>query len=131
MELSNLKHLQRYMTSFELDFRSFDHQLQSNQLSITLSPSMKLIFETLEIADVDMNPSHSMIVLFINRNYGNTFQHQNGPNHHQNTHKHSSKQYQHRKTIKQCQHRNTGQHHQQINNNQEYQLISFLIYRTY
>ena len=40
MELSNLNHIQRYMTSFEIDFRSFERQPQSDQLSILFTPSM-------------------------------------------------------------------------------------------
>ena len=47
MELSNMKHLQRYMTSFEIEFRRFERKPQSNQLSIIFTPSMEVIFETL------------------------------------------------------------------------------------
>ena len=61
MELSNPKHLQRYMTYFDLDFREFERQPQSNQLLIMLTPSMELISETLETTDIDMHPSHSVI----------------------------------------------------------------------
>ena len=59
--MSKLKHLQRYLTSFELDFRRFEHHPKSNQLSIIFTPSTEITFETLETADIDMNPSHSMI----------------------------------------------------------------------
>ena len=38
MEISNLKHLQCYMTSFELYFRWFERHPQSNQLSIIFIP---------------------------------------------------------------------------------------------
>ena len=107
MELSKLKHLQRYTTSFELEFRRFERQPQSNHPSITFTPKTEEIFETLETADIDMNPSHSMIEPIINRNFGNTSQHQNGPNQHQHTHKNISQQYQHRNTRQQYQHRNT------------------------
>ena len=48
MELSKLKNLQRYMTSFELDFRRFESKPQRNQLYIILTPSMEVILETLE-----------------------------------------------------------------------------------
>ena len=75
MELSKIKNPQHYMNLFELGFRRFELQPQSNQLSIIFNPSMELIFETLETADVDMNPSHSMIESIVNRNFGNTFHH--------------------------------------------------------
>ena len=58
MELSNLKNLERYMTSFELNFRIFELQSQSNQLFIIFTPKIELIFETLETAEIDMNPPH-------------------------------------------------------------------------
>ena len=48
MDLSNMKHLQQYMTSFELEFRSFEHHPQSNQLSIIFTPKMEEIIETIE-----------------------------------------------------------------------------------
>ena len=34
-----------------------------------------------------MTSSHSMIETIVNQNFGNTFQHQNGPNKYQHTHK--------------------------------------------
>ena len=55
------------------------------------------IFETLETVDIDMNPSHSMIGPIVNRNFGNTFQHQIELNQHQHTHKSASQKYQHKK----------------------------------
>ena len=76
-----------------------------------------------------MNTSHSMIEPIFKRNFGNIFQHQNGPNQCQNTHKNTSQQYQHINTIKKYQNRNTGQQYQHINNSQKYQPISFQIYR--
>ena len=44
MELSKPKHLQRYMNSFEIDFKRFERKPQSDQRSIILTPSMELIF---------------------------------------------------------------------------------------
>ena len=41
---------------------------------------MENIFETLEIADVEINPSCSIIKPIVNRDFGNTFNYQNGPN---------------------------------------------------
>ena len=38
MEMSNLKHPQYYMTSFELDFRIFELQPKNDQLSIIFTP---------------------------------------------------------------------------------------------
>ena len=58
MGLSKLKHLQRYMNSVELDFRRFERWTKIDQLYITFTPSMGVIFETIETPDVDMNPSH-------------------------------------------------------------------------
>ena len=49
------------MTYFELDFRRFERQPQSDQLSIIFTPSMEVIFGALKTLDIDMNPSHSMI----------------------------------------------------------------------
>ena len=40
MELSNLKHLQPYMTYFEIDFRRFERLPQRDQLYIIFTPSM-------------------------------------------------------------------------------------------
>ena len=47
MELSKLKHLQRYMNYFDLYFRRFECQPQSKQLSIIFTPPMEVIFETI------------------------------------------------------------------------------------
>ena len=44
MKLTNLKHLQCYVTSFDLDFRRFERKPQSNQLSIIFTPRMEIIF---------------------------------------------------------------------------------------
>ena len=131
MELSNLKHLQIYMTSFELYVRRFERQPQSNQLSIILFPSMELIFETLETADIDMSPYHSMIEPIFNSKFVNTFHHQNVPNNCQHTNKNFSQKYHHSTTIQQYQHRNTGQQHQHRNPSQQYQPISFQIHRVF
>ena len=56
MEILKLKDLQRYMTSFELNFGKFERQPQRDQLSIIFRPSIEIIFETLETADIDMHP---------------------------------------------------------------------------
>ena len=48
MELSKLKHLQRYMTPFEIDYIMFEHWPQSKRLYLTFNPSIEEIFETLE-----------------------------------------------------------------------------------
>ena len=47
MELSTLKHLQGYITSFELYYRNFEHLPQIKQLSITLTPTIEGVLETL------------------------------------------------------------------------------------
>ena len=51
-----MKYLQHYMNSFELDFRRFERQPQSDQLSIIFTTSMGLILETIDKSDIDMNP---------------------------------------------------------------------------
>ena len=38
--------------------------------------------------------SSDIIETIVNRNFGNTFHHQNGPNQRQNVHKHTYQQYQ-------------------------------------
>ena len=125
MELSKLKHLQRYMTSFEIYFIIFESQPQSNKLSIIFAPSIELIFGTLETAEIYMNPSHSMIEPIVNRNFGNIFHHQNGPNQHQHTNKNAIQKYNHSITRQQYQYRNAGQQHQHRHHSQQYQPRSF------
>ena len=83
MELSKLKHIQRYMTSFAIDFRRFEFQPKINQLSSIFNFLMEMIFETLKTADIDTNPPHSIIEPIFNRNFGNKFHHQNETNQHQ------------------------------------------------
>ena len=56
-ELSNMKLLQHYMNSLDLDFRRFERQPQSNQLSIIFTPSTELIFETIGTEDIANNLS--------------------------------------------------------------------------
>ena len=75
MEISKLKNLQRYKTSFEINFRNFERQPQSEQLSIIFNPPMEEIYVILDTADIEMTPSHSMIEPIFNRNSSNTFQH--------------------------------------------------------
>ena len=78
------------MTPFELDYRKFELQPQIQKLFIKLNPAVEEVFETLETLDIDMTPYHSMIEPISNRNFGNTFQHQNGQNQRQHTHKKTS-----------------------------------------
>ena len=66
--MSELKHLQRFMTSFNLDFIIFEHQPQSDQPFTIFKPSIELIFETLETDEIYMHPYHSMTDHIINRN---------------------------------------------------------------
>ena len=61
MELSKLKHVQHYMTTFELDYRNFEHLPQTHQLHTTFQSTIEEAFETLKIADVDISAAHSMI----------------------------------------------------------------------
>ena len=130
MEMSKLKHLHRYMDSFEIYFKRFERQLQSNQLSIIFNTSIELIFETLETADIDMNLSHSIIEPIVNKNFLNTFHHQNGPNQLQHTNKNYIQKYQHITTRQQYQHINTVQQNQHRNPSQKYHSRSFQRHRT-
>ena len=131
MELSKLKHLQCYTNSFGIDFRRFESQPQSNQLSITFTPSIEIIFETLETVDFDKNLSHSIIETIFNRNFRNTFHHHNGSNKRQRNNKHVSKQYHNSNTRKQYHYRNTKKRHQHRNTSQQYQPRSFQMHKTY
>ena len=87
MELSKLKRIQRYMNPFELDYIKYERHPQSQQLSTTFIPTIKELFETLETSDIYMTSSHSIIEPIVNRDFGNMFQHHNGPNQRQQTHK--------------------------------------------
>ena len=49
------------MTSYELYYRKFERQPQSERPSLTFNPQMEEISETLETAYIEMNPYHSMI----------------------------------------------------------------------
>ena len=112
MELSKLKHIQRYMTPFELDYRNFERLSQSQQLSNTFTPKIEEFFETLETEDLYMTSSHSIIEPISNQSFVNTFKDHNGPNQHQHTHKNTSQQHQYSNTSQQYQNRNTSQRYQ-------------------
>ena len=47
MKLSKLKHLQWSMTSYEIEYRRFERHPQSGQPSLTFTPKMEEILETL------------------------------------------------------------------------------------
>ena len=128
-ELSNLKHPQLYMTFYDLEYRRFERQPQSNQLYLTFTPKLEEIFETIETADININSYQSLIEPIIDRNFKNTFQHHNGPNKRQHTHKNTSQQYQHKNTRQQYQYRNIIHMYQHRNTSQQYQSISFQISR--
>ena len=113
------------MTSFGLDFRSFERQPQISQLFIIFTHSMKVIFETTETEYIDMNTYHSMIENIVNRNFGNKSHHKNGPNQRQHTNKNVSQKYHHNNNRQHYQNRNTGQKHQHRNPSQQYQPRSF------
>ena len=109
MGLPKLKHLQLYMTSFEQYFRWFERPQQSNQLYDIFLPSMEYIFYNLKTADIEINTSHSMIELIVNRNFVDTFHHNNVPNQHQRTNQNVGQRYQHSNTRQQYQNINTVQ----------------------
>ena len=97
------------MTSFEIAFGQFERSTQSDQLKHTFDQSIENIFETLETAEIDMNPYQSMIEPIVNINFGNTFHHQNVPNQRQRTNENASQKYHQNTPIQQYQHKNTGQ----------------------
>ena len=98
MELSKLKRIQRYINLFKLDNIRFKRQTQIQKISLTFTPKIEEIFETLETSDIYMTIFHSIIEPIVNRNFLNTFQHQTGTNQRQKTHKNTSQQHQHRNT---------------------------------
>ena len=49
------------MTPFELDYRIFELQPQIQQPSLTFTPEIEEIIETLDTLDIGMTPSHSII----------------------------------------------------------------------
>ena len=75
-----MKHLQRYITPIELDYRKFERLQQSHKISNVFTSTIEENFETLETSDIDITSSHSMIEPIFSHNFSNTFQHQNGPN---------------------------------------------------
>ena len=84
------------MNPFELDYRNFERLPQRNQLSTIFNSKIEEIFEILEIEYIYIyiTKSHYMIEPIVNWNFGNKFQHQNGPNQRQNTQKNTIQQYQ-------------------------------------
>ena len=86
MQMSKLKHLQRYTNPFEIYHRKFERIPQRHKISTIFTSTTDEVFETLETADADMTTYQSIIEPIVNRNFGNIFQHQNGPNQQQNIH---------------------------------------------
>ena len=86
MELSKFKHIKHYMTNLELYYRKFERLTKIYQLYTTLQSKIEEVFENLETEYVDMSTAHSMIYPITNRNFGNKFHHQIGPNKRQNIH---------------------------------------------
>ena len=86
------------MTKFELEYRKFERNTQSHQLSTTFHFTIEEFFETLETEDVDMTKdlSSTMIDPIANKNFGNNFHQCNVPNQCQHTHKSTCQQYQSR-----------------------------------
>ena len=68
------------MTNFELCYRNFEFLTQRHQPSTIFQSTIEEVFETLETPYVDMSTSHSMIEPTVNKKFGNTYNHQNGPN---------------------------------------------------
>ena len=114
------------MTSFEIYFTQFERLPKSDQLKHTFDQSIENILETLETADIGINPYQSTIGHIVNRNFGNTFHYHNGPNQRQRTNKNASQKYHQNTPIQQYQHKNTGQPEY----SQQYQPRSFQRNRT-
>ena len=86
------------MTLFELDYIIFENKPERHQLKNTFPLTIEEVFETLEIADVEMTTTRSSKIIepIFNRNCFNTFYHHYGPNQHQHVHKHTGQHYQSR-----------------------------------
>ena len=70
------------MTTFELEYRNFKRNPHRHQLYTTFQFIIEEVFENLETEKLDIttaNPS-AIIDSIINKNFGNNFYHQNGPN---------------------------------------------------
>ena len=61
MKLLQLKHLQLYMTNFELGYRKVERIQQRHQLSTIIQSTIEEVFGTMEKSYVDMSTSHSTI----------------------------------------------------------------------
>ena len=68
------------MNPFELYYRMFEPHTQRQQLSLTFTPKIEEIFDTLDTSDIYMTPYHSIIELISTGILANKSQHQNGPN---------------------------------------------------
>ena len=68
------------MTTFELEYITFEQNTLRHQLSTTFLFTIEEVFETLNTAYVYMSTAHYFIDPFVNRNFGNTFHHRNVPN---------------------------------------------------
>ena len=99
MEISNLKHLQRYMTIFELDYRKFECDPQRHHLYTTFIFASEELFETLEIDFLGMTTAYfpTIVKPIVSRKFGNNFYHQNVPNQSQHYRKHRGQKYQYRR----------------------------------
>ena len=96
MEISKLKHIQRYINNFELEYRKFEQPTQRHQRTTKSHFTTEEVFETLEIANVDMSKYHSTIDPVFKSNFGNNFHHKNIPNQRQHVHKNTIQQYKYR-----------------------------------
>ena len=94
MELSKLKRLQCYINTFELKYIKSECNPQRHQFSTTFHHTIEELFETLYTVDVYIPTVHSIVDPIFNRDFGNNFHHQNGPNQHQHVHKPTGRQYQ-------------------------------------
>ena len=82
------------MNTFELDYRYSEWPPKRHKLSTIFQSTIEEVFEILEKENLDLSTSDSIIEPIVNQDYGNTFHHQNGPNHLQPIHKNTSRQYQ-------------------------------------
>ena len=85
------------MTTFELEYRKFERKSQEHKLSNKFQFTTEEVFETLDIVYINARTAHYSTIIepIVNKNYGNTFHHQNIPNQLQHIHKHTGQQYQH------------------------------------
>ena len=84
------------MTKIYLEYEKIERKPQRHQICNTFHFKIEEVFETPETEYVYTSIAHysTMIEPIFNRNFGFTFNHQNGPNKLQKVYKHTGQQFQ-------------------------------------